>query len=202
MSDKLFGSQDWSFLNFIMVVVAIISSLPAIGLLFDMITGRPLVFDTIAVVEPPPVDDPTLGAGVSGVYTGDATFTVLDPSVMQWVSALLIPVVTLVVAVVSLLMVRRLVRNARSGDAFNDSSLVSVRVLGLVLFVYGLFRPLIQVLMLAMITTEMRGGELNLAFRFDAGSWWPMVVGVIVAVVGEAVFGRGRELADENEGLV
>ena len=59
-------------------------------------------------------------------------------------------------------------------------------------FILGLFRPLIQLLMLAMITTEMRGGELNIAFRFVAGSCLPMVVGVIVAVVGESVFGRGR----------
>lgn len=202
MLDKLFGKQDWSLLNLVLAIVALVSAWPAITLLIDLITGKPLSFESYAVVPPPTVDDPNLGQGVWGVYTGQATFTVNDPSAGQWLAALLIPIITAVVAGVCLLMVRKLVRNSRSGNAFDASSLLAVRILGLVLFSYGLFRPLIELLMIALITIEMRDGELNFAFVWHADAWWPILVGLVVGVVGEAVFGRGRELADDAEGLV
>lgn len=192
---------DWSLTNFVLFVVLVISAIPLIGIGVDIFTGAPLQIETRAVVPPPEVVDPLLGTGVSGVYTGDAIFTITDPSATQWLNALVIPLVTFVVAVVCLWQVRKLITLSRRGDPFNPRSLLGVRIMGLLLFTYGLFRPLVELVMMASITTEMRG-EFNLAFGIDLASGWPLVVGLVVGVVGEAVFGRGRELADDADGLV
>lgn len=194
--------HDWSLTNFVLVIVGIVAAVPFAGGLFDWLRGKPLQVQTGAVVPAPVVDDPQLGAGVTGVYTGDAIFTIADPSAAQWGYSLLVPLITLVVAIVSLLMVRRLVVLARRDDPFDPQALLAVRVLGLVLFVYGAFTPLIKVLMTAMVTTEMRAGELNFVLQFDAGAGWPVVVGLVVGAVGEVVFGRGRTLSEDVDGLV
>jgi uncharacterized protein YqgC (DUF456 family) len=193
---------DWSLTNVVLALVTLLAAIPLALGLRDWITGRPLLMQTGAVVPPPPVDDPHLVPGVSGVYTGQAIFTIENATTGQWLYWLLVPVITLVTAVVCVWMVARVVRHARQGDPFNPQAHLSLRVLGLVLFCYGLFTPLISFLMTAMITTGMRGGEFNMALEFDARSGWPVLVGLVVGVVGESVFGRGRKLAEDAEGLI
>ncbi len=202
MSHRTVDQQDWSLLDAMLLIVTVLGAWPAVGLLANMLRGRSLGFDGYAAVAPPAVQDPSLSTGVTGVYTGEATFTVAGPSPVQWLCALIVPLLTFAVVATAVLMVRRLVRNARGGRPFHPSSLRAVRVLGMVLFCYGLFRPLIQLSMLAVLTTEMRGGDFHVVVRVAAGSGWPVAIGLIVGVVGESIFGRGRALAEDTEGLV
>lgn len=199
---------DRSLVRTLMVAMALLSAVPVARAVADWITGRPLRFDAMAVVDPPAVDDPALSAGVHGVYTGQATFTIDAPSAAQRLAQLSGGLVSCLVAVACLLLVMRLLRNIGSDQVFHPSSRTITRTLGLILFCFGLFQPLIQLLVTAAITTPMRGGQFAIAGRlslqthFDAGAWWPLIVGLVVGVAGEVVFGRGRELADETEGLV
>ncbi len=193
---------DWSLTNFVLVIVALVAAVPFVGQVVNWIAGSPLEIRTGAVVPPPMVDDPQLQPGASGVYTGEAIFTIENATNGQWFYSLVVPAITLVVAAVCLWQVVQLVRYARADDPFHPRAHLAVRLIGLLLFCYGLFAPLLQVLMTAMITTQMRGGELNMALEFDAGAGWPIVVGLVVGAVGEAVFGRGRSLAEDAEGLV
>ncbi len=196
------GKDDWSLTNAVLAIVAIVSVVPFVTGLADWLRGRPLELLTGAVVASPPVEDAQLAPGVTGVYTGEALFTITDPSLSQWLASLLVPLMALVVGLVCVWMVARLVRHARHGDPFHPEAHLAVRVLGLVLFCYGLFTPLVGWLMTAMITTDMRGGEFATIVSLRAADWWPALVGLVVGVVGESVFGRGRELADDAEGLI
>lgn len=194
--------HDWALTNVVLAIVAVIAAFPFVSDVIRWISGEPLQIVTGAVVPPPDVQDAALEPGVSGVYTGEAIFTIENASAGQWLYSLLVPAITLVVALVCLWQVVQLVRFARADDPFHPRAQMAVRIVGLLLFVYGLFTPLISVLMTAMITTDMRGGELNMAFQMDAAHGWPLVVGLVVGAVGEAVFGRGRVLAEDAEGLV
>lgn len=196
------NKEDWSMTNFSLAVVVLVATWPFAAGLRDWLTGAPLRLETVAVVETPPVNDPQLAAGVSGVYTGQAIFTIEHPTTAQWLTQLLVPTITLATAIVCVTMVARLVRHARRDDPFNPRAHLAVRVLGLVLLCYGLFAPLVGFLMTAVITTGIRGGELNMAFQFEAASAWPVLVGLVVAAVGESVFDRGRKLTEDVEGLV
>lgn len=202
MNSFKLSKGDWSLANFVLVVVLIISAVPFVTGLLDALGRKPLEVETIAVVEAPPVIDPQLNPDVTGTYTGQAIFTITNPTWAQWMYALLVPLITLVVAAVCLWQLRRLMQFARRDDPFHPRAHLAVRLIGLLLFAYGLFAPLVQTLMMAAITTQMRGGELNLMVRLDASRGWPFVVGLLVGVVGEAVFGRGKQLAEEAEGLI
>lgn len=208
MSAVTLTRNDQSIVRTLMVFVALLSAVPVVHLIVDWIGGKPLRFTTVAVVDPPAVDDPALADGVHGVYTGEAAFTIDAPSAGQRLAQLVPGLVTCLVAVACLLLVMRLLRNVRGDDLFRSSSRRITRTLGLILFCYGLFQPFIRLLAAIAITTPMHGGQfavagrLDLATNFDAGAWWPVAVGLVVGVVGEVVFSRGRELADETEGLV
>ena len=202
MTHRVVTEHDWRLLDIVLAVVALLGAWPVAGLFAGLLRGRALSFEGYAVVDPPPVDDPQLDAGVHAVYTGAARFTVPDPSPVEWLCALAIPLATMVVVIVALLSVRRLMRNVRAGRSFHASSLRAVRVLGMVLFCYGPLRPLAHLLTMVCLTTPMRNGDLQVVFRIDPGSAWPVAIGLIVGVVGEGVFGHGRDLARDTEGLV
>ncbi len=193
---------DWSLTGFVLALVTLVAAWPLIGGLRDWVTGRPLHVQTGAVVPPPAVDDPQLAPGVSGVYTGQAVFSIEHATTAQWLVSLVVPLITLSTAIVCVLMVVRLVRYARRDDPFNPQAHRAMRGLGLVLFCYGLFTPLVAVLVTAVITTGMRGGEFNVALEFGAVSGWPVLVGLVVGVVGESIFSHGRQLAEDVTGLV
>lgn len=194
--------QDWSLTNFVLIVVLIVSAIPLIGGLADWISGSPLQIETGAVVEAPVVNDPKLSPDVTGVYTGDAIYSISNASLAQWLHSLVVPLITLIVAIVCLWQVRQLIKAVHRDDPFNTRAHLAIRVIGLTLFSYGLFAPVIDNLMMAMITTQMRGGEFNFVVSFDASQGWPILVGLVVGVIGEAVFGRGRQLVEETEGLI
>lgn len=202
MNSFKISKQDWSLTNFVLVVVLLVSAAPFISGLIDWISGSPLQIETGAVVEAPLVVDPQLNPGVTGVYTGAAVFTIGNASLAQWLYSLVVPLVTLIVAAVCLWQVRRLIHAARRDDPFNTRAQLAVRVIGMLLFIYGLFTPLVETLMMAMITTQMRGGEFSLMLNFNVAQGWPILVGLVVGVIGEAVFGRGRQLVEETEGLI
>lgn len=43
---------------------------------------------------------------------------------------------------------------------------------------------------------------LAVAISADPAMWWPVVAGLVIGVVGEAIFGRGSRLSADVEGLV
>lgn len=194
--------DDWSLVRTVLALSAIVPAVPVVGGLVDWFSGKPLVFDTIAVVEPPAVNDPGLTDGVTGVYTGQATYTIPDASPAQWLAALAPALVTFAVIATAIWLANRLVRNARADEPFQASSLRATRVLGILLFTYGLFQPLIQLLSTAFVSTPMRGGEFNIAFQLGSANWWPIVIGLLVGVIGEVAFGRGKQLTEDTEGLI
>ncbi|WP_347351864.1 DUF2975 domain-containing protein [Intrasporangium sp.] len=194
--------DDWSMANIALVVVLLVSAVPFVDGIADWASGRPLQVETGAIGEPPPVREAGLAPGVTGAYTSTAVFTISDAGTGQWLAALLVPFVTLLVAAVCLWQVRCLLRLSRRGDPFHPRALVAVRVLSLVLFCYGLFVPLVHVLTTALVTVPMRGGSLDFTVHWSAASWWPVVAGLVVGVVGESVLGRGRELTEDTAGLV
>lgn len=194
--------NDWRLVNIVLLIVLVVSAVPFVGTLTDWVGGKPLQVQTGAIGEPPPVNEPGLAPGVSGVYSADAVFTLPDAGVGQWLMMLVAPLLTLVVAVVCLWQVRRLVGFVRRQDPFHARAHTAVRVLASMIFLYGLFEPLLREWMTAMVTVPMRSGELNFVSHLGTAGGWPVVVGLLVGVVGESIFKTGGRLAEDTEGLV
>lgn len=194
--------NDWRLVDVVLWLVVILSAIPLVSGLVDWLRGQPLQVVTGVPGEPPAVTEPGLAAGVSGVYTSEAVFSIPDASAWQWLLSLVVPTITLAVAAVCVWQVRRVVGFARSEDPFDLRARTAVRILATTLLGYGLLVPLVNEWLEAIITIPMRSGELNYVSTLGLGGWWPVVVGIVLAAVGESVFTTGRRLADDTEGLV
>lgn len=192
---------DWVLAVVVVVATGVIGCAPLIGSVRDLVRGAPLTTTVYAAVDPPAVIDPQLAAGVSGVYTGEASFVIANPSPAQWSASLIPSGLLAVITVGCLWLMIRLILDLRT-QRFTRAARARGRALGLVLFCYGLLAPLVSFVSTAVVTTSMRQGTFDVRVRMDVVHGWPIVVGLGLGLFVELVWRRGRFLEAEAEGLV
>jgi len=196
------GESDYWKLS--MWVILVVATWPLYRLVVgigEWIGGEPLRSTTYALVDAPAMDDPMLGPGTTAVYTGEAIFTVTDPSVLQRLAYLGPKAISWVVLAVIAVLVLRLLRRAEDGQPFTRRSLVDARWTGIMLVVYGLVLPVVRFWFLIVLLGQTRK-EFAVAFSFRDITVWPMVLGAVVLALAQAIYARGLELTEDAEGLV
>lgn len=194
------GRMD--FLTARVVTVAVVVLGPVLALwrrVADWVAGQPLTWVSWEDRGPAYAGaDPHDGVTVQ--HSGELVWEQTGAGVGRWLVSLLPDLVTGAVIAVSALLVLRLIKRIESGEPFDTSSVWYVRILGLLTFCYGLFMPLL-VLTVGVVLTFGVQDPPSYGFQFDGSDFLPIAVGLVLLVVAE-VWRRGREIADDVDGLV
>lgn len=194
------GRADFLAARVVTVAVVVLGPVLALwGRLSDWVEGRPLTWTSWADQGPEYAGATPVG-GVTVQHSGELVWEQAGAGVGRWLVSLLPDLVTGAVIAVSALLVLRLIRQIESGVPFDTSSVWYVRVLGLMTFCYGIFMPLL-VLVVGVVLTFGVQDEPAYGFQFDGSDFLPIAVGLVLLVVAE-VWRRGSQIADDLEGLV
>lgn len=194
------GRSDFLIARVVTIAVVVLGPLFALwGRLSDWVAGRPLTWISWEDRGPEFAGSST-DAGVRAHHSGELVWEQTGAGVGRWFVSLLPDLVTGAVIAVSALLVLRLIKRIESGEPFDTSSVWYVRVLGLMTFCYGMFMPLL-VLIIGVVLTFGVQDEPAYGFQFDGSDFLPIAVGLVLLVVAE-VWRRGKEIADDVEGLV
>lgn len=134
-------------------------------------------------------------ADLNGPWTGNVTVATDFAGRLQLLAApLLAGILTLVV----LVLVRRIVRAIRDGEAFQASNVRRISLIGL------LVAALTPVTLVGQLLRNQLVEQTNVASAVQPYldlPWWPLFVGLLLIVLGE-VFRAGARMRDELDSVV
>jgi len=197
-SSSFFSRSDYVATKvFLVLVAALYPLLVPLPRLLDWVDGRPLVVRGLAGGVGPLRDEPT--PGIVTQYADWVVWTIEDPTVGQRAWALVPSVLTTLLVGLGAAILWRLVTTTQRGAPFDRRAVRQLRVLGVLVMVYGLVATFGQQAALLAVFWSESGPSLS--FGLDFSALVPLVVGFVVLVVAEC-FRVGLRLREDVEGLV
>lgn len=136
----------------------------------------------------------------SATYASEVVWTLTEPSLGDRVLVGLPTVFAAVCVILGVLLLLGIVSNIRRDQAFSRQTLSRVRWLALLVVFGGLLQPFVAMAVSFAMAARVQA-EPSVLFTFSLVEFAPVLVGMLLLVLGEALT-RGAALADDVEGLV
>ena len=192
--------SDYVISRVVLIAIAIAVPVASVGVvLWDWARGNPMTAP-VRVDDTAPLPESLLTArsGARLEWDGTALAHLADPGTGVRVSALLAALVVAAVAVLSCLVLLRLLRQAQAGEPFGPGVQRGLRMLALLMLAAGLLWPTLSAFAAAEVIRAATDASVSPSLEINF-IW----VGVALLLLFLAeVFRIGARMADDVEGLV